>query len=183
MTWSSNDRDQMLWVGGVSGRQDTWVTELSCDVVQALQPQPVTLLYVFCDRPNSERLTALGLVRRLLVQLLDRHPEHAYRRSELCNPRRLQNAVTFGQLWSIFCQLVAGLPDLFIVIDRIEECLADEQADLVHQLLPALVSLGASLRDASVLVTSTMESPQELESLPFHEVFIDTSKKSGSKWQ
>ena len=91
--------------------------------------------------------------------------------------------MTFGQLWSIFCQLVAGLPNLFIVIDRIEACLADEQADLVHQLLPALVSLGASLKDASVLVTSTMELPQELENLPFHEVYIDTSKKSYTKWQ
>ncbi|KAK0611412.1 hypothetical protein B0T14DRAFT_327836 [Immersiella caudata] len=179
MTWSDNERDQLLWVGGVSGHQDTWVTELSTDIVQALQPQLVTLLYVFCDRPNSERLTAMGLVRRLLVRLLDLHPQLAYRRPELCNIRRFQKAVTFGQLWRIFRQLAAAVPNLFIVIDRIEECLADEEAGLTSQLLPSIIGLGSSLKDVSVLVTSTMEPPEEvLGDSPFYRVYIDTSRKS-----
>lgn len=179
--WSQNERDQLFWVGGTSGHQDTWVTELSVDIVQALQPQLVTLLYVFCDQPDSERLTAMSLVRRLLVQLLDLHPQLAYRQPELCNTWRFQKAVTFGQLWRIFQQLAASVPDLFIIIDRVEECLADEQADLVHNLLPSLIRLAGSLREVSVLITSTMVPPPEILELPFYQTYIDTSRKA--KWK
>ncbi|KAH0545285.1 hypothetical protein FGG08_000584 [Glutinoglossum americanum] len=176
--WSRNERDELLWIGGMSGNHGTWVTELSADVVQALQPQLVTLLYVFCDRPNSERLTAMDLVRRLLIQLLDLHPQLAYRRPELCNTWRFQKAVTFGQIWRIFQQLAASVPNLFIVIDRVEECLADEQADLVRQLLPSLIGLACSLKEVSVLLTSTMDPPEEIHELPFYQTYIDTSKKA-----
>jgi hypothetical protein len=178
--WSHNERDQLLWVGGVSGNEATWVTELSADIVQALQPQLVTLLYVFCGQPSSHRLTAMGLVRRILVQLLDLHPQLAYRRPELFNTWRFQQVVTFGQLWRIFLQLAASVPNLFIVIDRIEECLADDQADLVNHLLPSLVCLVDKLKEVSVLITSTMDPPAEILGLPFYKTYIDTSKKA--KW-
>ena len=178
--WSKNEHNQLLWIGGMSGRRDTWVTELSADIVQALQPQLVTLLYVFCDQPKRT-LTVMGLVRHLLVHLLDLQPQLAYRWPELCNGGRFKEAVTFGQLWQIFMQLTASVPNLFIVIDRIEACFADEQADLVCQLLPSLIRLAGSLKEMSVLVTSTMDPPEEVSELSFYKTYIDTSRKS--KWR
>lgn len=177
--WSQNERDQLLWIGGTSGNQHTWVTEFSADIVQALQPQLVTLLYVFCDHPDRERLTAMGLVRHLIVQLLNLHPELAYQRPEICNTWSVQKAATFRQLWHIFQQLAASISNLFIVIDRVEECLADEQGDLVNHLLPSLITLAHSLQDVSVLITSTTVAPMQIQGFPFYQIYIDTSNRKG----
>ena len=179
--WSQHGRDQLLWIGGRSGNQESWVTELSADIVQAMQPQLVSLLYVFCNQPNSERLTAIGLLRRLLVQLLDLHPRLAYRQPELCNTWRFQRAVTFSQLWRIFEQLAASIPSLFIIIDRVEECQVDEQADLSHHLLPSLIGFANTWKEVSIIVTSFYDPPEKVLDLPFCKAYIDTSKKS--KWR
>src|SRR5215469_13848957 len=48
LLWSKKPQRPLLWIGGSSGNQDPWVSELSADIVQALQPQLLTLLYVFC---------------------------------------------------------------------------------------------------------------------------------------
>jgi hypothetical protein len=71
LNWSEEGRGTLLWVGGSSGNQDTWVTELSADIIIALQSQLITALYVFCTEGGSKPITPLGLLRRLIVQLLD----------------------------------------------------------------------------------------------------------------
>lgn len=49
LIWSHDSgHDPVLWIGGSSGNQDTWSTDLSLDVVQALRPQMPTVIYVFC---------------------------------------------------------------------------------------------------------------------------------------
>ncbi len=179
--WSQNHHSLLLWVGGTSGSRESWVTEMSTDLVLALQPRLVTPLFVFCGQHDSEHLTPLTLVRRLLVQLLDLHPEIAYQRPELCNTWKFQKSVTFSQVWRIFQQLAARIPGLFIVIDRVEECQADEQADLVHQLLPALISLAEKFPNVSIIVTSIFEPPSEVDGLPFYSSYIDTSRRANRR--
>ena len=181
VVWSQNDHNLLQWIGGSSGNRDTWVTEMSADLVQALQQRPISLLFVFCGQPDSEPLTPIALIRRLIVQLLDLHPELAYQRPELCNTWRFQKLVTFTQVWRVFHQLAARVPNLFIVIDRVEDCQADEQADLVHQLLPLLIDLAESVSEISVIVTSVFEPPAEIEGLPFYWSYIDTSKRAGRR--
>jgi hypothetical protein len=150
-------------------------------MVQALQPQQLTLLFVFCEQAGIESLTPLGVVRRLLVQLLNLHPELAYQHPEMCNLWRFQASQTFGQVWRIFEQLVSEVPALFVVLDRVEQCEADEQADLIHQLLPCLKRLGAKFANASIIVTSIFEPPEGVNDRSIYQSYIDTSKRANRR--
>jgi hypothetical protein len=176
-TWSEEGRDAILWVGGSSGNQDTWVTQLSADIITALQPQLITVLFVFCKERGNQPLTPLGLVRRLIVQLLNLHPELAYQHPESCNLSKFQKSVSFGQTWRIFEALTSEVQNLFIIIDRVEECEADDQADLVHHLLPRLMDFGKRNENASVIVTSIFNPPDEVAELQMYASYIDTGKR------
>ena len=181
LSWSQEGRNGLLWVGGSSGNQDTWVTELSADIITALQPQLVTVLFVFCTQRGNQPVTPLGLVRRLIVQLLDTHPELAYQNPETCSLSKFQKSVSFGQTWRIFEALATGVQNLFLIIDRIEECEADEQADLVHQLLPILIEFGRRNENASVIVTSIFNPPDEVSDLLLYASYIDTGKRASRR--
>ncbi|KAH8883296.1 hypothetical protein GQ53DRAFT_753005 [Thozetella sp. PMI_491] len=181
LDWSHNGHDQLLWVGGSSGSRDSWVTGLSTDLVLALQPRRVTLLFLFCTEFDGEPLTPRRLVHHLIVQLLDLHPELAYGHPELCNTWHFKASVTFKQVWRIFRQLASRVPGLFIVIDRVEQCEADGQEDLVHQLLPAIIDLAYQVPETSVIVTSVYDPPDEVDELPMYRCYIDTAKRVGKR--
>ncbi|KAI9675246.1 MAG: hypothetical protein M1822_008983 [Bathelium mastoideum] len=176
--WSDEDRERLFWAGHCSGNQDSWVTELSVDMINALKPQSLTLLYVFCEQSINAALTPIGLIRKLLVQLLELHPEIAYTNPEIWSVRRTKNAVSFKQLWNIFQQTVERLRNVFVIIDRIEQCEATEEADVVHHLLPTLIKWAATKNNVDVVVTSVSVPPVEVLDLPVFETYIDTSKKA-----
>ena len=170
--------DRLLWIGGSSGNQDSWVTEFSADLVCALQPQTPNVLFAFCDQRSNGPLTPITIVRKLLIQLLDVHPEIAYETPEVCSKGRFQKAVTFRQTWRIFEHLASRVTNLFIVIDRIEECEADEEADLVHVLLPTLIGWASRNDSARVIVTSVYDPPEEVQDLDLYPSYIDTTKRA-----
>jgi len=183
LTWSDEGRDAILWVGGSSGNQDTWVTELSTDINIALQPQLVTVLFVFCKERGSQQLTPLRLIRRLLLQLLELHLELAYHHPEFCNLSKFQNSVSFGQTWRLFEAMASELQNLFIVIDRVEECEADNHANVIHHLLPRLIDFGRRRETVSVIVTSIFNPPDEVAELPMYASYIDTSKRANRRME
>jgi hypothetical protein len=180
MDWSERQHDRLLWIGGISGAtRDSWVTEMSADLVRALQPRDTVVpLFVFCDAPGAEPLTPVDLVKRLLVQLLERHPQLAYRHPELCNTWKFARSLTFRQVWRLFEQLATKTAGLIIVVDKIEDCLVDDRADLVNDLLPALIEIGEGAGDVSVIVTSTCDPPPEADEYPLYSAFIDTAARS-----
>jgi hypothetical protein len=174
----------LLWIGGQSGNQDPWVTELSLDIVQALLPQPITVLYIFCSDAASalEEFTPAKLVKLLIMQLLRIHPQLAYENPMSFSVLRLQNASTFAALWRILEELTSDLTGVYIIIDRIEECMIDEDADLKTDLLPSLAQLVHSVAGSKAIVTSIYELPGEAfnDSLKgiVSGVFVDTRKTS-----
>ena len=192
-SWSQTRRDLPLWICGTSGpNRDSWVTELSIDIVHALQPQmEVTLLHAFCDVESgasspageeSYRLTASGLVKRLLAQLLELHPELAYKHPDVCNNWRFQKAEgSFAKLWGIFEQLAVRISNLFIVVDRVDGCEADEKASVVDDLLPALVNMAVRLSEVTVIVTSIYDPP-EIDS-PLCYLQLDTRRPRDGRGQ
>ncbi|KAM0820711.1 hypothetical protein AB5N19_06531 [Seiridium cardinale] len=163
--WSrSPEHSPLLWIGGRSGSQDPWVTELSLDIVKALLPH-VTVIHVFCSElariPDFP--TPRDVVKALVAQLLEIHPELVYDDAVYYNERRFKNTSSFRAVWQIFENLMTSLSDVFVVIDRIEECYADDDdAGLRNDLLPSLTSLLRSSRRARAIVTSTLYPPQEL---------------------
>ncbi|KAK3985454.1 hypothetical protein QBC44DRAFT_299081 [Cladorrhinum sp. PSN332] len=182
--WSETARDLPLWICGTSGpNQDSWVTEMSIDIIHALQPQiDITLLHAFCDEDKDEgrRLTAIGLVKRLLAQLLELHPELAYKHPDICNTWRFQKSDgSFSKVWGIFEQLVARIPNLFIVVDRVDGCEGDERAGVMYDLLPALMGMPVRLSEATVIVTSIYDPP-ELDT-PLCHLYVDTRRSRDSR--
>ncbi|KAK7955124.1 hypothetical protein PG988_015818 [Apiospora saccharicola] len=153
----------LLWVGGQSGNQDPWVTELSLDIVQALLSQEITVLYVFCSdvATASESFNPADLVRLLIAQLLRIHPQLAYGNPLSYSVLRLQNASSFDSLREILEELASSLTNIYVVIDRIEECGFDDDADLKTDLLPSLARLVNSISGSRAIVTSTYEVPTE----------------------
>jgi hypothetical protein len=186
--WSGYGRNELLWIGGRSGNQDTWVTEMSIDLIDALRMQELTLLHVFCDMTDNP-ITATTLIKRLIAQLLDRHPDIPFRQPRMYNARRFRHATTFSRLWTIFEALVSELTNsVFVLIDRIEDCEPDSYldggggADLLHQVLPYLMGLASEAEHVSVIVTSTCEPPETLireEELRYF--YRDTRKSRGKR--
>lgn len=179
IAWSKAPENNLLWIGGSSGNQDPWVTELSADMVQALQPQLLTVLYVFCESETGAGLTPIRLVKRLIVQLLDLHPELAYEKPKSFNGQRFKRATTFGQVWGIFEELALLVPNLFLIIDRVEECKTDDYEDLKNDLLPSIIKFVESSGNARIIITSIYGPPVEVQDHPFLEdIYIDTTEHS-----
>lgn len=175
--WSACGREELLWIGGRSGNQDTWITEMSIALTDALRMQNLTLLHEFCS--TEEPPTVTTLMKRLIAQLLDLHPDIAFRRPKTFNIRRFRRATTFFQLWPIFEALVSEIPNsVFVLIDRIEDCDADADenggADVVHDLLPYLMGLVSDADHVSVIVTSTFPGPEKLEGEELRVFWKDT---------
>jgi hypothetical protein len=109
------------------------------------------------------------------------HPELAYQNPHICSLSRFQKSVSFAQTWRVFEVLAKEVKNLFIIIDRIEQCEADDQADLVHQLLPKLVEFGRNHEKVNVIVTSIFDPPEEVLELPLYPLYIDTTSKGVSQ--
>jgi hypothetical protein len=182
LMWSNSNRRTLLWIGGSSGNQDPWVTELSADLIQALQTQQLTLAYVFCNDNSIPALTPVQLLKSLVAQLLTACPQLAYEHCEIFSPRNFKRAVTFRQIWRIFEQLASKVPDLFIIVDRVEGCQPDELADVNSDLMPALVEFAGNTGHVRVIVTSEYWPPNTiLGHAALEDVYIDTEKRPARK--
>lgn len=177
--WRANSENTVLWIGGKSGNQDTWVTELSADIVQALKPQQLSLAFVFCD---DSAPTPIQVLKMLIAQLLTQHPNVAYNEPTLLSTRKFKSAQTYLGYWRIFEQLVLRVPNLFLIIDRVEEIQPDEQADLTTNLIPSLIELVEQKEDLRVIVTSVFEPPSEvLGSTRLLHDYIDTERRAARR--
>ncbi|KAJ9637374.1 hypothetical protein H2199_007661 [Coniosporium tulheliwenetii] len=136
--WSDTGRQATFWVGGRSGNQETWVTEMSVDLIRALESQDKTAVYVFCAGIHGS-LSPSVLARRMIVQLLESFPLLAFHNPELFNTRKLSRATTFTQLWSICKMLADQAGEVFLVIDRIDKCKPESEASIEDVLLPCLI--------------------------------------------
>lgn len=186
--WSSYGRIELLWIGGSSGNQDTWVTEMSIHLIDALKTQDLTLLHVFCGT-SDEKITATSLMKRLIAQLVESRPDVPFRKPEKYNNRSFRRATSFKKLWAIFETLIGEITSsVFILIDRIEDCDADPNEDeggctsLVQDLLPHLMGLANDAEHVSVIVTSAYGPPETLigdEDLMYF--YLDTRKSRGRR--
>jgi len=161
-SWSSADRRTALWVGGYSGVQDNWVTEMSVDLIKALESQDKTVIFTFCGEALSQRsFTSISLVEQLIVQLFQAHSLLAFENADRINSRRLRKVETFAQLWSLWESLVAETNEIFIVVDRVDLCCSDEEVS-IEEFLSKFFDLVQQHGQISMVLTSSTEPPQEL---------------------
>ncbi|ETS86640.1 hypothetical protein PFICI_00468 [Pestalotiopsis fici W106-1] len=179
VAWSHGRHGPLLWVGGQSGNRDSWVTDLSMDIVQAFLPQSMTTLFVFCSDMafNSLPPNPILLVKLLIAQLLELHPHIPYENPIFYSLQRFRHAATFDQVWRIFESLIGNLTEVFLVIDRVEMCKPGGQASLTGDLLPALARLLAETSGRRAILTSIYNPPENMSydvARTIEKVFIDT---------
>lgn len=175
LEWSSA-HCPVLWIGGSSGNQESWVTELSIDIAHVLLLHRVNAVYVLCSdfKENTDSLTPKILVQSLICQLLEMHPEIPYDNASYFSSTRFRNTRTFPGMWKIFESLVMSLGEVFILVDKIESCEVDDTADLRNDLIPSILQLAKNAPGVRGIITSVYEAP-EYEGM--EHVYIDTARR------
>ena len=168
--WSRAKHASLLAIFGptMTASRDSWVTEFSLDMIQALRFQEICVPYVICDRQDDGTLSPAIVIKKLICQLLEQDPELILRTPGICNQRVFQRTVTFDQACSLFSKLVAesDLP-VVVVVDRVDCCVAvlddaNESGDLIGFLSELLTTHAPRLK---VVVTSA-DAPPADEDIP-----------------
>jgi hypothetical protein len=165
----------VLWIGGSSGNQENWVTEMSVHLIRALEFQEKTIIFVFCSE-STQHVTPLLLVEQLIIQLLEAHPLLAFHDADRINSRRLKKTNNFPQLWNLWQSLVAEIGDIFIVVDRVDLCSSDGEVSIEEDVLPGFLDIVQQHEHISMIFTSAFEPPERLagDSSKLQSTWVDT---------
>ena len=194
--WLQCEPRPILWIGGKQNRRGaSWVSSFSKDVIEALELEKnIDLAYIiFNGGSDQERLTPLTIFKRVLVQLLQAHPEIvlASNNLNLLSVQAFQHAGTRTETVYEMLKHLLGMierqpshenQEIFLIIDRIDLCLEDETAQSRSRFLKSLLKLNMTFRSLRVVLTSQYPAPT-LEGVEhgkeqIMEVWVDTSRPS-----
>ena len=187
--WSSHSlsmESSLLWIGGASGNQDSWVTELSADIVEAITKQSlhVVLVYVFFDSIEGYKLTTQDFLRLLIARIIQQRPMLVLEVPELLNPRLLRQEGSVEMHWQVLETLLFNLNAAFLVIDRIDAASSDQSGRAASEnIVPKLMELVSRLLGRlRVIVTSRERPPAAMEHHPrLSSIWRDTAKKPAKR--
>lgn len=180
--WSRSEVASLLWIGGQSGNQDPWVTQLSADLVTALNSQKtdVTLAYTFFDSRPDRALTSRDYVKTTIARIIEQRPIILLELPELLNKRMLRAESTFVRYWTVLDGLIDRVGAVFFVLDRVDAGADNEQGlSVAEELLPKLLGLVSRSPDkVKVIVTSSGEPPNACQGNPLlSSVWLDTGTR------
>ena len=173
--WSDAGRRAVLWIGGNSGNQDNWVTEMSVDLISALEFQEKTVVFLFCSE-STQPVTPVLLVEQLIIQLLQAYPLLAFHNADRINSRQLKKAETFPQLWNLWQSLVAKTGEIFIIVDRVDLCWSGGEVSIEEDVLPGFLNTVQQHSHISMVLTSGTQPPEQLarDSFKLQSTWVDT---------
>ena len=136
----------LLWLSGAPGKGKTMLSIFLAEELERIAkdlPQAVFLEF-FCDNNNERRNTADGIVRGLLFQLLQSHPDLM---DCVLRAFDIQEASLFtnsSSLWKIFKTIICDsrLGTTYCVLDGLDEC--DETIQSFLERLKTLFSMTSS---------------------------------------
>ncbi|KAG9249645.1 uncharacterized protein F5Z01DRAFT_473127 [Emericellopsis atlantica] len=149
----------VLWLYGNPGTgKSTMSMFLAEGLSEAFSKTPnKTLAYFFCDSGYDARNTARAIVRGLLLQLVQQHPqliEHVLPKYEERKDRAFDS---FDAVWTMFTKACAdkGTGRKYCIVDALDECAQDEQETLLKQIEETFGGDQSSGRlNVSILLTS-----------------------------
>ena len=157
MEHSEGPPTQVLWLHGNPGTGKStmaiYLTEaLSSDFTAT---EGKTLSYFFCDSSFDRRKTATSIVRGLLLQLVQQHPQLLGYLLPKYKERGQELFDSFDALWAIFLDAVADRDTgrKYCIIDALDECEQESQKVLLQQLRTSFLGVDAP-RGVQILVTS-----------------------------
>jgi hypothetical protein len=163
--WHTDPQCQMLWIKGDPGKGKTM---LLCGIIDELKKSTAGLLsFFFCQANDSRINSATAVLRGLIYLLINQQPSlasHLRKKYDQAGSSLFQDANAWIALSDIFKSMMqdADLKTSYLVIDAIDECVAD-----LPKLLDLIVYTIPSSNRVKWLITSRNEAHivQKLESI------------------
>jgi Cdc6-like AAA superfamily ATPase len=117
--------NSFLWVYGIPG---CGKTVLSATILEDLQHSPSShhlLLYFFCDFSDASKQTLENIIRSLISQLYYKQEATQAPLNHLfsTHTQRKRTQPSCKELSSVFIQMIRHVPEVWIVLDAIDECI------------------------------------------------------------
>ncbi|KAI0886271.1 uncharacterized protein GGS22DRAFT_187509 [Annulohypoxylon maeteangense] len=156
--WLGSDQtDHILWLHGNPGTGKSTVAMYLAEELPAVfsKTDGKTLAYFFCDSSFEKQKTAISIIRGLLLQLIQQHPQLLDYLLPKYNERGAELFKSFDALWTIFMAAAADQSTgrKYCIIDALDECDRDSQEVLLHQIQETFQSRDITL-DIRILITS-----------------------------
>ncbi|CCF40392.1 pfs domain-containing protein [Colletotrichum higginsianum] len=135
---SEGQASQVLWLHGNPGTGKStmaiFLTEVLSEAFSATDGK--TLAYFFCDSTFDKRNTATSVIRGLLLQLVQQHPQLLDYLLPKYNERGAELFKSFDALWGKLLEVAAdkNTGRKYCIIDALDECDAESQTTLLQQL-------------------------------------------------
>ncbi|TQN70161.1 Vegetative incompatibility protein HET-E-1, partial [Colletotrichum shisoi] len=157
MNSSESQASQVLWLHGNPGTgKSTMAIFLAEELSEAFSATDgKTLAYFFCDSTFDKRNTATSVIRGLILQLVQQHPQLLDYLLPKYNERGATLFNSFDALWGILLEVAAdkNTGQKYCIIDALDECDPESQTALLQQLKEDFRGLKAP-PNLHILVTS-----------------------------
>jgi NACHT domain len=128
----------ILWLWGYPGTGKSTMSIFLAEELSKIFSTATgrTLAYFFCDSSFEEQRTATAILRGLLLQLLQQHPQLLSYVLPKYNERGAKLFESFDALWTIFTSMAADKATgrKYCIIDALDECDLESQETLLRQL-------------------------------------------------
>lgn len=166
--WVKRDPRPILWIGGRQNRRDvSWVSSFALDVIEALEiERSADVASVLCNKgSNLEQPTPLFIFKRMIIQLLQGHPDIVSMPKNLI----LLPLQRFEQIekspeaaYKVLADVLRMIDErnnvesreIFLVIDRIDICLGRENEQGRKRLFRSLQMLSLEYKSVQLILTS-----------------------------
>jgi hypothetical protein len=178
--WKVLPLPSILGVLGPALSRDSWVTEFSLDMINASRIENKLTVFALCDRPYNHSYTSFDIVKIMICQLVEQQPKLCIDRADIFSKRIFGRVQNFNHACQLLDTIVARLPSLTLLIDRVDRVKNDHTANNLIGFLSDLV--GRYQRKVQIIITSAdRPSKQLLRSTPMTICMISTRSRPGRK--
>ncbi|KAJ0417497.1 hypothetical protein BJY00DRAFT_325492 [Aspergillus carlsbadensis] len=155
----NEDRPAIFWLYGNPGVGKSTITIAMTEILQSrvcFQSNEKTLAYFFCESSSNKHTSAISILRGLLYQLVQKHPDWVRFLLPKYLIRKEKLFTSFEALWSILVAMAKEFKEIYCIIDALDECTRDSQETLLAQLAETLDEDSGGLDELGlhILVTS-----------------------------
>ncbi|KAL2844553.1 hypothetical protein BJY01DRAFT_248064 [Aspergillus pseudoustus] len=134
---SPEERPTIFWLHGNPGVGKSTITIAMTEMLRS-HPSFIsgqkTLAYFFCESSSDKHISATSILRGLLYQLIQQHPEWVSFLMPKYSIQKDRFFASFDALWSVLLAIAKQNGEIYCIIDALDECTQDSQETLLAQL-------------------------------------------------
>lgn len=138
----AGDGAQLLRLIGAPGIGKTMISSFLVDHLESRSRETpgITLAYYFCDNKDEKRNNGSAILRRIILQLLEKRPQLFKCIESDYNKMRSSLTSSLDALWRVFLAMLQGddAGEVTILVDALDECEKLSQEALVGHLADLL---------------------------------------------